>query len=246
MTLGSLRQRLREGLRPVPEPESGPVFSIVIPVFRAAEKLERSIASVLRQPRELWELTVIDGNSGDETRDVMESYQSEIRNAVSEPDRGVYDAMNKGLARARGRYLYFLGAGDTLREGALARVARRLPQRGLGFVYGNVFMRDRGVVWDGEWTPVKFRTRTPCQQAIFYDRRLFARHGAFDLRYPVLADYAFNVRCFGDCQAEKIYVDEIIADYEGGGLSAAVRDERFHAERPALLLRHLGIKPKRK
>lgn len=221
---------------------SGPLFSIVIPVFRAAEKLECSIHSVLRQPRGLWELIVIDGGSGDGTAEVMEAHSDHIKYAVSEPDGGVYDAMNKGMSRASGRYLYFLGAGDTLREGVLERVAAHLPPRRVGFVYGNVWMRDRGVVWDGPWTARKFRKRTPCQQAIFYDRRIFARHGGFELRYPALADYAMNIRCFGDRWIEKVYLDEIVADYEGGGLSASHGDACFHRERPALLRRHLGIK----
>ncbi|XHR28856.1 MAG: glycosyltransferase family 2 protein [Chthoniobacteraceae bacterium] len=246
MPLSTLSQRMREWFQPVPEPGGGPLFTVVIPTFHAADKLERSIASVLRQPRELWELVVVDGGSEDGTAGVLRAHAGEIACAISEPDAGVYDAMNKGVARASGRYLYFLGAGDILRDGALERVAACIPRRGIGFVYGNVFMRDRNVVWDGAWTAQKFRTRTPCQQAVFYDRRVFARHGGFELRYPTLADYALNIRCFGDCRVEKIFVNDIIADYEGGGLSASCRDERFHEERPALLQRHLGIKPKRK
>lgn len=246
MPLCTLAQRTREWLRSVPEPSGDPLFSVIIPVFRAAEKLERSIASVLRQPRALWELIVIDGGSRDFTLNVIRAHSGEVREMVSEPDKGVYDAMNKGIARARGRYLYFLGAGDTLRDGALARVATRVPQRRIGFIYGNVLMHDRNVVWDGPWTPQKFRNRTPCQQGIFYDRRIFERHGTFELQYPTLADYALNLRCFGDPRIEKIYLSDIIADYEGGGLSASHRDERFHAARPALLRRHLGLKPKRK
>ena len=246
MPLCTLAQRTREWLQSVPEPGGGPLFSVVIPVYRAAAKLERSIASVLKQPRELWELVIIDGGSRDRTLEVIESYSDSVRESVSERDEGVYDAMNKGIARSRGRYLYFLGAGDTLRPGALARAASRVPGRKIGFLYGNVLMHDRNLVWDGPWTAQKFRTRTPCQQGIFYDRRIFARHGLFELQYPTLADYALNLRCFGDPKIEKIYLDEIIADYEGGGLSATRRDERFHAERPALLQRHLGLKPKRR
>jgi len=246
MPLCTLAQRTREWLQPIPEPAGGPLISVVIPVLRAAAKLERSIASVLRQPRDLWELVVIDGGSLDGTLDVIRSHSGEVGEAVSEPDGGVYDAMNKGIARSRGRYLYFLGAGDTLRPGALERVASRVPGPKVGFIYGNVLMRDRNLVWDGPWTAQKFRTRTPCQQAIFYDRRIFARHGTFELQYSTLADYALNLRCFGDPKIEKVYLEDIIADYEGGGLSATRRDDRFHAERPALLRRHLGLTPKRR
>jgi glycosyltransferase involved in cell wall biosynthesis len=218
---------------------------VVIPSFRCAEKLSRSLVSVLAQPADLAEVLVIDGGSQDETVDVLKSYESRVR-WVSEPDHGIYDAMNKGIAMSRGRYLYFLGAGDTLRPDVLGQFARRLPGRAIGFVYGNVFMHDKNVVWDGPWTPRKFRTRTPCQQAIFYDRRIFERHGGFELRFRAMADYAMNIRCFGDPKIRKIFVDAIIADYEGAGFSATFRDEAFYAERPALLKEHLGIVPESK
>jgi hypothetical protein len=104
-------------------------------------------------------------------------------------------------------------------------------------------MHDKNVVWDGPWTPRKFRTRTPCQQAIFYDRRIFERHGGFELRFRAMADYAMNIRCFGDPKVRKVFVDEIIADYEGAGFSASYRDEAFYEARPGLLREHLGIEP---
>ena len=217
-----------------------PAFSVVIPSFRCAEKLARSIASVLEQPRDLFELVVIDGDSQDATVDVIKANDAHLR-WISEPDGGIYDAMNKGIAMSKGRYLYFLGAGDTLRDAVLARVASQLPMRTPGFVYGNVFMRDREIVWDGPWTAQKFRTRTPCQQAIFYDRRIFDRHGGFDPAFRAMADYAMNIRCFGDAKIQKVFIDEIIADYEGAGFSATYRDEAFYAARPALLRDHLGI-----
>ncbi|MGA3171314.1 MAG: glycosyltransferase family 2 protein [Chthoniobacteraceae bacterium] len=222
-----------------------PLFAIIIPVFNAGGKLERSIESVLREPRELWELWVMDGGSHDGTVDMLKGYEGDIH-WVSEADGGIYDAMNKGIARSGAPYLYFMGAGDVLRAGVLEKVARALPRSGAGFVYGNVFMQDKQVVWDGAWTAEKFRTRTPCQQAIFYDRRIFEWHGGFELRFKTLADYAMNIRCFGDKRVRKIFVDEVIADYEGAGASASVRDEAFYEARPGLLREWLGIEAKRR
>jgi glycosyltransferase involved in cell wall biosynthesis len=217
-----------------------PLFSIVIPVFNGAEKLKRTIESVLREPAEWWELWVMDGGSEDGTMEVLREYEGRVHWA-SERDAGVYDAMNKGIARSTAPYLYFLGAGDTLRAGVLEKVARQIPRRRAGLVYGNVFMHDRQVVWDGEWTLQKFRTRTPCQQAIFYDRRIFGWHGGFDARFKTMADYAMNIRCFGDKRVRKVFVDEVIADYEGAGLSANYRDEAFYEARPELLRTWLGV-----
>ena len=187
----------------------------------------------------------MDGRSEDGTREVLGKHEGRLH-WVSEQDAGVYDAMNKGIARTSAPYLYFLGAGDTLRPGVLEKIARHAPRSRAGLVYGNVFMHDRQLVWDGEWTPEKFRTRTPCQQAIFYDRRIFAWHGGFDVRFKTMADYAMNIRCFGDKRVRKIFVNEVIADYEGTGFSANYRDEQFYEARPELLQKWLGLAAKKK
>lgn len=221
-----------------------PLFAIIIPSFNPGAKLARSIESILREPAEWWELWVMDGGSTDGTADRLRSAGARL-NWVSEKDGGVYDAMNKGIAKSSAPYLYFLGAGDTIRPGILQKVALSIPRRQAALLYGNVFMHDRQVVWDGPWTPEKFRTRTPCQQAIFYDRRIFERHGLFDTRFRSMADYAMNIRCFGDSRIRKIYLDEVIADYEGGGFSTAYRDEAFYEARPQLLRECLGIGPKK-
>lgn len=221
-------------------PARRPLFAVIIPAFNAAEKLERSIDSVLSNGG-LAELFVIDGGSADGTPELLRRYGLRW---ISEPDRGVYDAMNKGIALSSAPYLYFLGAGDVLRPGVLEKVAGHLPRNRPGFVYGNVFMHDKQVVWDGLWTAEKFRTRTPCQQAIFYDRRIFRRHGGFDPGFKTMADYAMNIRCFGDRRIRKVFIDEVIADYEGAGFSATVRDEAFYAARPELLRTCLGVLPK--
>jgi glycosyltransferase involved in cell wall biosynthesis len=226
--------------------DARPLFAIIIPTYRCAEKLERSLQSILPMDPTLREIHVIDGNSDDGTLDVIRRYEASIAGWLSEPDRGVYDAMNKGIKLSTAPYLYFLGAGDTVREGVLEKIAAHVPAREPAFIYGNVFMQDRQVIWDGPWTPEKFRTRTPCQQAIFYDRRIFEWHGQFDLNFKTLSDYAMNIRCFGDRRVRKIFVDAIVADYEGAGLSAAARDEAFHAARPELLRIHLGLSPKKK
>ena len=107
MPCSTIIQRLSELFRPEPEisRSNGPLFSIVIPAFRCAEKLERSIASVFAQQRELFELIVIDGNSQDATLEVLRAHEANLR-WFSEPDQGVYDAMNKGIARTTGRYLF--------------------------------------------------------------------------------------------------------------------------------------------
>jgi len=118
--------RIRQALRRRPRKR----FSVITPTLNPGPKLEATINSVLSQNQKLFEYIIVDGGSTDETLNVIRKYGKRIK-WVSKKDRGVYDAMNKGIKMARGDYLYFLGAGDHLegkyfgegREGNSGRTA---------------------------------------------------------------------------------------------------------------------------
>jgi glycosyltransferase involved in cell wall biosynthesis len=196
-------------------------FSIITPTFNSGPKLEATINSVLSQNEKLFEYIIVDGGSTDETLNTIGKYGERIK-WISEKDRGVYDAMNKGIKMAKGQYLYFLGAGDLMRAKILDRVDHLLPYEPLGFLYGNVYLVGGDVVYLGEFDDDKIAKSNICHQSIFYERHIFDLIGMFDLRYSKLADYAFNLKCFADKRIWKAYIAEIIADYEGGGLSTDV------------------------
>ncbi len=192
--------------------------SVITPTLNPGPKLEATINSVLAQKAELFEYIIVDGGSTDETLSMVRKYGKRI-NWVSKKDRGVYDAMNKGIKMARGDYLYFLGAGDHLRENILAKVEKELPAEPLTFVYGNVYVVNTKSEYLGEFDDDKLAKLNICHQAIFYERTIFDVIGKYDLRYSLLADYAFNLKCFADKRIRRIYLDEVIADFEGGGIS---------------------------
>lgn len=199
-----------------------PSFSVIIPTYGSGNKLEASIQSVLSQEWTNLECLVFDGEVSAATTKQLADMAANNRSLRwwSQPDDGVYDAMNNGIRAATGDYLYFLGAGDTLRPGVLSEVARLTAQfRFPEFVYGDVFWKPLDRRYAGAFSTYKMLQRNICHQAIFYHRSLFARLGSFDRRFPVYADYHFNLRCFGDRAVRKRYVDLVIADYEGGGIS---------------------------
>jgi glycosyltransferase involved in cell wall biosynthesis len=205
------------------------LFSVITPVFNSGPKIEKTINSVLSQDEDLFEFVVVDGGSTDDTLEVVEKYAGRIK-LLSEKDEGVYDAMNHGVDAAGGKFLYFLGAGDSLKPGALSTVAARLPPHEHALVYGNVYMIDEGRIYDGEFDRAKLRRRNICQQAIFYGREIFGVTGGFETRFSVLADHAFNLKCFFNHRIEKKYIAYVIANYEGGGISRTERDLDFALE----------------
>jgi glycosyltransferase involved in cell wall biosynthesis len=91
-----------------------PKISVIIVVFNGAKTLPQAIESVLRQTYKNVELIVVDGGSTDGTLDILRKYESNNFIWKSEPDKGIYDAMNKGIMMAHGEWLHFLGADDTL------------------------------------------------------------------------------------------------------------------------------------
>lgn len=199
------------------------LFSIITPTYNCGPKIERTIDSVLTQAADLFDFHIIDGASTDETLSVIKKYGDQIK-LVSERDKGVYDAMNKGIDLAYGKYLYFLGAGDSLRPDVLRKIEKMMPDEPLAFVYGSVYWADQAMIYNGEFDKARLKTHNVCHQAIFYERTIFEVMGKFELRFKVLADYVFNIKCFGDDRIQKRYIDYVIANFEGGGLSAKQKD----------------------
>lgn len=219
----------------------GKLFSIITPTYNCTAKIEKTIQSVLSQNMTLFEYIIIDGLSTDGTMEKVKKYSSYIK-LIFEKDNGVYDAMNKGINIASGKYLYFLGAGDQLKDGVLEKINLIVPRSNLNFIYGNVYRLDQNVIYDGLFNKSKLNKRNICHQAIFYERNIFSIIGKFDLKYKIKADYAFNLKCFGCEEIKKNYINEVIADYEGFGLSSKYVDENFTEDRPRLIKDNLGIK----
>ena len=207
----------------------------------AEARIEETISSILAQERSLFEYIIVDACSPDDTLHVIRKYEDQVR-WISEPDDGLYDAMNKGIAMSSGRYLYFIGAGDRLRPGVLSRIAAELPDHDRGVVYGNFHVPNDETNYYGrvsKW--FLLLVYDICHQSAFYGREVFDLLGTYDIRYRVRADYAINVQAFCDRRIEKRYVDMVIADYAGGGISALNEDKVFSKEFPALARRCLGV-----
>ena len=131
-----------------------PLISIITASLNSGAKLAATVASVAGQSV-AHEHLIFDGGSTDGSllqAETLAAADPRVR-VFSGTDHGVYDAMNKAIPHAAGRYLYFLGAGDTLRPESLAAIAGYLPEDSSALIYGNVFAFGR--VYDGAFTPWK-------------------------------------------------------------------------------------------
>ena len=221
-----------------------PLFSIITPSYNPGAKLGDSFSSVMEQAEELFDFWIIDGASSDGTREWLESRNEASFHWISEKDSGVYDAMNKGIALSQGRFLLFLGAGDILLPGSLQQVAdfiQRNPSAHPRFIYGDVRDMQTGLpLTAGPYSKFRICRKNVCHQGIFYERSIFAELGGYELRYPVMSDWAFNLKCFGDSGIKKLHFPACVADFEGGGLCAHTIDREFFHNRRCLIAKHLG------
>ncbi len=216
-----------------------PLLTVITPVFNGDKGLESTIRSVLEQSHGNVEFVVVDGGSTDGTIDILRKYEGSIDYWVSESDTGIYDAMNKGIRLARGQWLLFLGSDDTLCE-SLEEVARYLDNERTIY-YGDVYMTGSKRIYDGAFGAWKLSRRNICQQAIFYPRSLF-EYRLFDLSYPLLSDWEFNLRSYSDPHFRFQHIAVTVANYDDvNGKSSVGVDEQFVMDQGRIIRECLPI-----
>ena len=208
-------------------------FSIIVVCRNAGEKLYKTIESIKSQTADDYEIIVQDGFSTDGSveRLAVESAGEKLK-IFREKDAGIYDAMNRAVVHASGRYLFFLNCGDYFQdETVLAQVKSEIGQakkeRGPQIFYGNITERATGALVMSNPKIDEFACfrNVPCHQACFYDRRLLKRRG-FRVCYQVRADYEHFLWCSTKAHAAMHYMPVTVASYEGDGFSESRENKR--------------------
>ena len=209
--------------------ESVPLVSIIVAVFNGKDTLQQCIDSVAQQTYPNKELIIIDGGSKDGTVDLIKANREKIVYWISEPDRGIYNAWNKGLAQAKGEWICFLGADDYLWDTqVLKRMAAQLEKlpSSIRVAYGQIMMlsaEGQELYSVGEpWQEVKESFKqymTIPHQAVMHRRSLFERHGKFDESFRIAGDYELLLRELKT--GEAVFIPDIITTgMRVGGISS--------------------------
>lgn len=197
------------------------LFSIITVCQNAAATLEAARQSLVDQRFRDFEWIVIDGCSDDQTLDIVRSYDAGPVRVVSEPDSGIYNAMNKGVRLAQGKFIYFLNADDSLFDGdVLASLAAEMSQsQSTQLYFGNVvYQRLQGADLR-RFDHIDARTllyEDLCHQAVFANRLLFDSVGQFNEEFRLNADYDWLIRVFR-AGARYRWIDRTIARFTVGG-----------------------------
>jgi glycosyltransferase involved in cell wall biosynthesis len=193
-----------------------PLISVITVVYNARPTLEATIQSVLGQDKELVEYWIIDGGSTDGSIDLIRQYESQLAGWISEPDKGIYDAMNKGIDRANGDWLYFLGGDDTLRPDIAKQIQPYLTQQ-YSLVFGDA-LYDNGHRMRSFLGPRTVFQNTVHHQSAFYSASLFNGY-RYDPTLTIVSEYDIHLRLYTEKSAT-CYVPLIIADCATGGASS--------------------------
>lgn len=209
-----------------------PKITVITVTFNVKQTVARAIESVASQKYPDIEYILIDGNSSDGTQAIITRYLSKISNFISEPDTGIYNAMNKGIKLATGEFIYFLGADDyLLDDGVMTDVAEFLVKHpNCKFLYGNIEVRSSGKInhihkpAPPELALDSLITGCLPHQASFAHKSLFDDPdiGLFSEQYRTASDYEWFIKMATklSTQANNIaYIDRVIASYNADGSS---------------------------
>lgn len=216
-------------------PLSGPPrFTVITVCFNAAATIAATAQSLARQRFSSYEWLVVDGASSDLTLQVVDRLPVPNKHVVSAPDKGIYDAMNKAVALARGDWLYFLNSGDAFEDAdVLADVSAAIDkQRGIQLLWGDMVYVAQSGQWPRRFSHVNRSNLIFADlnhQATFARRELFTSVGKFNLDFPTSADYDWLIRVLRS-GARTHYLRRAISRFAVGGAHSA-NPQALSAER---------------
>lgn len=208
-----------------------PIISIITVAYNSSATIGRTLESLRQQTNKNFESIIIDGGSADKTMEIVKSYSDVVTKSISEKDNGIYDAMNKGIEMAEGKYLAFLNSDDSYFPETVAHViafavhthALTGEKQNAEIIYGNM-QKERKL---GNETLTRIEkpnllkmpeTMGVFHPATFIKKEVFDRFGGYDLRFRLAADYHWFLRAY----LEKVqfeYLDEVLVKFSVGGAS---------------------------
>lgn len=227
-----------------------PQFSIITITFNSGKTIERTLQSVLKQTFKDYEYIIVDGTSKDGTMDIVRKYEPLFEGRMkskSEPDKGIYDAMNKGIERSSGDIIGIVNSDDWLEPYALENVAKVVNStpKSLDTIYcgnlifhyadGSILKRlasqDRLVRYARSYDIGIFHPAT------YVPKRIYNRLGIFDLQFKLNADTDFILRCYKAGVNFK-FVDSVLSNMSDGGATNSGATSKEMADRKKVIAKH--------
>lgn len=216
-----------------------PTISIITATFNSSATLEKSILSVISQTYKNYEYIIIDGDSKDETKELIAKYKQYITYSISEKDKGIYDAWNKGIAKATGDWVMFIGADDFLFPDTLESYVEFINQESTDstlYISSKVHLLSqngkitRTYGWPWKWDSFK-RVNLIAHPGSLQSMKLFKSYGNYDISYRIVGDYELLLRPREKLNA--LFLNKVTAHVTEGGASSKI--ETFYELKKAVL-----------
>ena len=217
-----------------------PLISIITVVYNGEKHLQETIQSVINQTYDNVEYIIIDGGSSDGTIDIIKKYEDQIDYWVSEKDNGIYDAMNKGIKVAKGKWLNFMNAGDKFYDKeTLNSIFAENDLAVYTLIYGNTFSKEK--IEKAESIKfLEYGIIMACHQSMFFNTELLGNELHYKTIYKIYADYELVNRIYLNYSSSLKYIDTTISNYEGGGISSFVSKQK-RKDKYVILYTQYGI-----
>jgi len=207
-------------------------ISIITATYNSKATLKTCMISVLHQSYQNIEYVIIDGNSTDETLELVKQHQLQFPQIefkiLSEPDNGIYDALNKGVQLATGEVIGFVHSDDILADNQIiSKLANQFDKENVDGVYGDLQYVDKNNIGKiiRYWKSTNFNFSLlkkgwmPAHPTLFLKKEVYEKHGFFNLTYQISADYDFMLRILKDDSLKFGYLPKVITKMRIGGAS---------------------------
>lgn len=203
--------------------EFNPVVTIVTVCHNSERTIKKAVESVLNQTYSNIEYIIIDGKSDDNTIDIIRSYQKffgQRLRIISEPDQGIYDAMNKGIKLATGDLIGILNSDDYYEKDATEKMVNAWDGQGMQILYGMMRNLKEGREHSVSMLSHQFlHEHMVWHPACFVTKDVYEKLGLFDTQYKSVADYDFMLRAYDSKRIRFTPVYSVIANFSDGGMS---------------------------
>lgn len=234
----AMHKLIKGGFRNQSDLSRPPLITVITVTFNAAAHLQNCIQSVLNLASRNVEHLIIDGGSTDGTLEILQNYNQQIAYWQSEPDQGIYHAMNKSLKLAKGEWLLFLGADDQLLPGFTEMIPYLKNPNCI--YYGDYISNNKR--YGGKFSTYRLAKSNICHPNIFYPKNVFTKY-QYEEKYRISADHFLNIQCWADPEFTWEYHPFIIANFSSEGISSKNTDRVFDTDRYAIIKKYLGLTP---
>jgi glycosyltransferase len=224
-------------------------ISIVTATYNSEKNISTCLQSVAGQTHKNIEHLIIDGGSTDKTMEIVKSFPS-VSKTVSEPDKGIYDALNKGIQLATGNIIGFLHSDDELAApDTIQKIVEVFANNNTQGVYGNLIFVNEGDKVVRTWQSKSFERKNikngwmPPHPTLFLRKGAYQKHGLFDISFKTAGDYDFMLRVMKDNEMELAYLPEVITRMRMGGASTGnIKQLYLKSKEDIIALRKNGFR----